>query len=164
MSLQEIQTKIREYSQINNALLDVQREMESEYAKIKKQYTPVLIQKATKLKNLRQEILELIDINRHLFDRPKTQSLYGITFGLRKKKGTLKVAKNTVDLIKKHFKDDWQQFIQVKESVMKSALNRLDARTLRKIGVTVENDTEVPLVKSDFDKIEKFIDALLKEE
>ncbi|WP_457571843.1 host-nuclease inhibitor Gam family protein [Desulfovulcanus sp.] len=163
MTLETIQKKVREYSQINNALVDLQREMENEFAKVKKQYTPVLIKRASALKKLRQEIIGLIETNKELFERPKSQSLYGITFGIRKRKGRLVIGENTIQLIKKYFRDNYDEFIQTKESIVKSALNRLDAKMLKKIGVSVIRDEEEPFVKSDFDKIEKFIDALIKE-
>ena len=43
-----------------------------------------------------------------------------------------------------------------------AALEQLDARTLKRLGVSVTNDTDAPLIKSVDGDVEKLVAALIK--
>lgn len=81
-----------------------------------------------------------------------------------KKKGTLEATEKTVELIKKHFPDKVDELIRTKEEPVKEALANMTAVELKKIGVKVIADSDEAVVKSDFEKIEKFINSLIQDE
>jgi hypothetical protein len=162
--LNEIHESISEYSKLNNSLLDTYRTIESEVAEVKKRHLPAVIDSATKLKEIKLLLIGKIEEAKESFVKPKTQSLYGITFGFRKKKGSISVSDETVALIKKRYPSNYDEFLRVKEEPIKESLNNLSVKELKGIAVSVVADSDEVVIKSDIDKIEKFINSMIGED
>lgn len=163
MTLRELEEKVAPYSDLNRELTDTVREMEDEIAAIRRKYTPIVTELATKAKEMRGELSEAIETAPELFVKPRTQTIYGIKFGLKKNKGKLLPSDRTVELTKKFFPDA-PELIRIKEEPNIKAIANLSATELKKIGVTVTADSDEVVITSDFDKIEKLIEGLLSEE
>ena len=67
-------------------------------------------------------------------------------------------------LIKKHFPELIEGLIRVKETPIKNALVEMAAVDLKKLGVSVENDTDEVFIKATDSEIDKIVDGILKAE
>jgi hypothetical protein len=98
-----------------------------------------------------------------LFDKPKTRVLHGIKVGYRKQPGQIQF-ENETDLlttIHRLYGEDAHQLINTKESVSKTALADLPAKDLKKLGVTLTDDTDVVTIKPADSDLDKLISALI---
>ena len=106
---------------------------------------------------------EAIDANRGLFERPRTQSVEGVKYGLRKKPGRLVVDSQEAAIarLRKRLGAAAEAHVRTREELVKDGLRELDARTLAHIGVSVVEDTDVVTVAAPKDDLDKLVDALL---
>lgn len=106
-----------------------------------------------------------IDSAPELFQKPKSLVLHGVRVGYQKQRGQLTIEDETqtVRLIRKYFPAEFDRLVKVSEKPLKPALNQLSAAELRRLGVTVEADTEAVLIKPTDSEVDKLVDALLKE-
>jgi hypothetical protein len=69
-----------------------------------------------------------------------------------------------VKLIKKHLPDQADILIKTTEKPIRDTLQGLTAAELKRIGVTVDETGDVVVIKSTDSEIDKFVEALLKDE
>lgn len=109
------------------------------------------------------ELEAAVIVGKALFDKPKTRVLHGIKVGYRKQPGQIQF-ENETDLlatIHRLYGEDAHQLINTKESVSKSALADLPAKDLKKLGVTLTDDTDVVTIKPADSDLDKLISALI---
>lgn len=101
--------------------------------------------------------------NKSEFEKPKSRVIENIKVGFRKSAGKITFAnpEQTVALIKKLFPELAPTLIQTKEVPVKDALGNLPAKDLKRVGVTVSEDTDEPFIKATDSDIDKLIDALI---
>ena len=166
MELSELEKLVKDYADTKKTLTERVIDMTDEVELVKRKYVPgikrIASTVAEKLSVLREAILD----NTHLFIKPRTFILHGIKVGLQKGKGELSWDddEQVVKLIKKHFPEKTDVLIQTKEVPVKSALAALTVKELERIGITVENTGDEPVVKSTDNDIDKFVKSLLKED
>jgi len=99
-----------------------------------------------------------------LFARPRTIVVHGVKIGLRKGKGGLEWddEENVVRLIKKIFPDQAEVLIRTTEQPVKNALAELPASDLKRLGVTVEETGDVPVVQPADSVVDKVVKAFFK--
>jgi hypothetical protein len=110
-------------------------------------------------------IICAVDGNRSLFERPKSQIVEGIKFGLRKGAGGISWEDDdqVVNLIDKNFtKPEAALLIKTTRKPIKSAINDLDVSDLKKIGCTIEDTGNVAFAKPVDTAVDKIVNALLK--
>ncbi|MFM9902167.1 MAG: hypothetical protein ACKVOT_14240 [Polaromonas sp.] len=110
------------------------------------------------------ELLAHIGEAPHLFIKPKSMVLHGLTFGYRKGKGSIEWDDDdqVVKLVRKHFPDQFEVLIKVTEKPIKTAIGNLSVAELKKIGVTVEDTSDVSFAKDATAEVDKLVKALLK--
>ena len=117
------------------------------------------------------ELQELINANPALFVKPRTHVVDGLKYGLQKKPGRLEWADDhqVVQRIYKLCADDTispeqaDLLIARTEKPVAKALEKLDAKLLKRLGVTVAADCDEPLIKSVDGEVEKAINAVIKD-
>lgn len=164
-TLGEIEIQTKKYSDVSSQLASMVDTMEGEITKVKKKYLEKIIPLAETV-SIEKAILE-DDIKKSpdLFVKPRSFSFHGIKVGYQKKKGRIEIIdeQKTIELIEKKLEDKADNIILSTKSVIKKALETLDVKELKMIGCEVKADCDEVLIKSDRDKIEKFIDSLIKE-
>lgn len=125
---------------------------------------PELKKAAAKAKDAAAALLADIKANPTLFADPRSYTVYGIKFGMRKGSGTMQWEddETVVKLIRKHLEDQADILIHVEESPVKAALNQLDVKQLKMIGVTVESTGDVAFAKDETSDIDQVLKALVK--
>lgn len=108
-------------------------------------------------------LVQDIQANPGLFERPRTQTAHGIKFGLAKGKGKVEIADpdKTVRLIKKHLPEKADLLIDVKETPAKDAIAMLPADDLKRIGCTVTGTGDQVVIRPVDGDVDKIVKALI---
>jgi len=165
-TLGEIELLTKDFSQVREKLSEKIRTLEDEIAALKRRRLPV-IKTAVNMVMEKQEILKAaLEASRSLFVRPRTMVFHGVKIGFQKAKGKISWTDDAqvVKLIKKHLPDQADVLIKITEKPIKDALANLPAADLKRIGVTVEDTGDSVVIKSTDSEIDRFVDALLKED
>jgi hypothetical protein len=120
-------------------------------------------------KDRKAKLNESVQAHQDLFVKPRTMTLHGITFGL--KKGAGKITWECDDEViieraEKLFKDDpaaLALLIANKKTLQKDALKMLDGKLLAKLGAEVEGTGDVVVIKSSDSDVDKLVARVLKE-
>ena len=113
----------------------------------------------------RDRLREAIAENPELFERPRTRALEGVKVGYRKQPGRIECdEERAIARIRKLQPDREADLVRVRESLVRSALKNLDAKTLASIGVTVVEVDDQIVIAAANDDLDKLVDALLSED
>ncbi|PKN71221.1 MAG: hypothetical protein CVU54_02020 [Deltaproteobacteria bacterium HGW-Deltaproteobacteria-12] len=166
MNLIDIEKLTKTFADARQLLADRVRGLEEELQTIKRRRMPGIRSAVNTVMEHHVELKAAVEESSSLFIRPKTIILHGVKVGFQKAKGKLSWNDDAqvVRLIKKHFPDQEDILIKKTEKPSKDALMNLPAADLKKIGVTVNETGDQVVIKSTDSEIDKFVDALLKEE
>lgn len=165
-SLEAICTLAAGYDKRRRALLDLLEQVEEERKAVLGPYLPALARENRALGQAKRRLHEAIAANPQLFEKPKTITAHGVKFGFRKQKGSLVIADNavTVRRIKALLPEKLEALICVSERPVKKALEGLDGKTLKALGVSLGDTTDVVTISSPDGNLEKLIQQLLEAE
>ncbi len=165
-SLTEIEKLAKDLAEARLNLRECLDEVETEVSAIKKKFLPAIRRAVEKAAQRHEALRQAVQEAPDLFIKPKTVIFHGVRLGYRKSKGGIswEDEDQVLKLIKKHFPDDWETYVKVTESVMKSALEGLSVADLKKIGVTVTETGDEVFIKPTDSEIDKMINAILKDE
>lgn len=150
-------------AEIHGELAAAVRAEDREIAAVRARHARQLGSLARAFRRAFDALHDAVDANRSLFRRPKTFILHDIRLGLMKGKGRIawddeeKVIARLKILLPERLDD----LIQTTEALRKSALAALDARTLKRLGVSVVESGDEVVVKPAPSAVEKRIAALL---
>ena len=98
-----------------------------------------------------------------LFDSPRTITVDGIRFGLRKQPGAIALGDEalTIERLRARFPDQAEALIRVKETLDRSALRKLQAGELAQLGVTIEKATDDVVIAAASSDLDRVVAALL---
>ena len=164
-NLGTIEALTKDYAEANNTLADEVKAMEKEIDSVKMKWLKRIKPLAEKTAEEKAVLFTAIDESRELFQKPRSYTIAGIKVGLQKKKGTLQIADKdkTIELIKKKLAEKAEILIKDEPKIIKKAIENLTVKELKSIGVEITKDSDDILIKSDADKIEKFINSLIEE-
>lgn len=139
--------------------------LENEIRKVKKQHLPAIRSWAEKAAEAQELLKQVVEEHPECFVKPKTKIFHGIKFGWRKLIGEMTWEDETsvLKLIKKHFGDQVDVLIKTTEKPAKGALEQLPAGDLKKLGITISDDTDEVTIKFTDSEIDKIVDAILAE-
>lgn len=166
-TLQEIERAALAYADARTLLASHVQTLNDEIEKAKRTRISLIRRAVARAAEKQADLQALIADSRALFAKPKTRVLHGVKVGYAKQPGALEIADEEATLarIKKLFADDedmLQQLIKTTEKPIKDALGELSGEKLKKLGVTVTNDTEKVVIKPADSEVDKIVDALLK--
>lgn len=137
---------------------------ESAMNEIRAQHLPTIKRCVQLAARSRQRLADLVAANPQLFTKPKSQTFAGVKLGYRKGSGKMEWddPDKVLERIKKLYPGDASKaYINTKESPDKKALEDLDAKTLGKLGITLEDTADIVFIKVTDSEVEKTIKALL---
>ncbi len=166
MELIDIDKLAKDFAAAREVLADRVRSLESILTRIKLRRLPGIKSAANTVIEMQAVLKAAIEESRQLFIRPKTMVMHGVKLGFQKSKGKLSWSDpdQVVKLIKKHFPEQADVLIKTTETPVKDALQQLTAADLKKLGITVDETGDVVVIKSTDSEIDKFVDALLKDD
>ena len=108
---------------------------------------------------IEEQIKQELTANKDLFKKPKTKVIHGLKLGFRKGKGKLIINDEDalIKKLKRDYHDDIGALVKKTETIVKSGIEKLDARELKRLGVTIENASDEVV----FSIVEDSIDDLL---
>ncbi|MFP4596501.1 host-nuclease inhibitor Gam family protein [Ralstonia sp.] len=166
MDMATIEKEAQRYAEARADLADLVSEMRTEQEAVKKRYITAIRKAVAKAQQRRDELYIDVEVSPELFKRPKSRVLHGIRVGWRKAKGKLSFpdSQKLVDRIKKMLPERAGDLVKVEEKPIRAELNKLDAGTLKKLGVEVQADQEQPIVEPTDNEIDRIVDALISTE
>lgn len=111
-----------------------------------------------------QAIRDLIEANRGEFSQPKSRTLHGVKCGLRAGGGkmTFEDEARTVHLIEKLYTEkEAETLLHIIKRPNKEALETLEAKELKKLGVEIIGTDDVVFVKAVDSDLDQIVKALL---
>lgn len=171
MSLADIQKRAQALSKTRDCLTGLFRTLEREITTVKNGSLPEIKRVARQIARQHTELQELIAANPALFAKPRTYVVDGLKFGMQKKVGKLqweddaKLVGRIEGLTVQELITPEQQdmlITTVKKPVAK-ALEQLDGKLLKRLGVTLTADSDEPLIKSVDGEVEKAVNAIIKD-
>ena len=155
----------RNYARAQDRLADLVEEVRAEQRKVARMRMRALKARAGELVAAHKDLAEAVEAHRDLFDRPKTRTVDGIRYGLRKQPGRVEVddEAKTMERIGRHMPDWRDTLIRTKRVLNKSALKDLDSRSLAKIGVRLVEVDDVVVVTAAAGDLDKVVEALIGE-
>lgn len=166
ITMKEIERRARAYAEDQRALRFLLDALNAELEDAKRRSMKSIRRAVERAKTSRSELSAALEARKDLFVKPRTVVVDGIKVGWQKQKGTLSYedAEQVCKLIRRHLPDMAEALIVVSERPVKDALAALPASDLRRIGVTLTNDTDVVVIKDTSGDIDKLVDALLRED
>lgn len=166
MNLGDIEKLTKAFAEAREVLADRVRELEEIITTYRRRRLPGIKSAVNTVTEMQSVLKAALEEGRSLFVRPRTMIMHGVKVGFQKGKGTISWGDEdqVIKLIKKHLPEQADILIKTKEKLVKDALQNLPAADLKKIGVTVEETGDQVVIKSTDSEIDKFVDALLKEE
>lgn len=167
----ELQKRAEVVSAARDAVAANLRALEQAVEALKSERMPDIRKAARKMAREHLALKELIEAHPEMFKKPRTYVVAGIKYGLQKQPGRLTWPCDAT-LIKRIrtladegalSADQVELLINTTERPVAKALEKLDARILKRLGVTVGADTDEPLIKSVDGDVEKAINAIVKE-
>lgn len=156
--------KTKEFSEARAELARRVRELKDEIDKAKRKAMLGIRNAVEKAAEAHVALHGVLEENPDLFVKPRSQTFFGIKVGYRKGTGELTWSdgEKLVELIRKHFAEQFDVLIKTTYKPVKDALAQLSAEDLKKIGVKVGSVDDEVFIKPTDTEIDKLVTALLK--
>jgi DNA-binding transcriptional MocR family regulator len=165
ITLVEIDSLAKQYAKARAVVSERVNELEAEVATLQRRRIGGIKVAAAEAADIAAKLRALVEQAAHLFVKPKTMTLHGITVGFRKGAGKVEWEDDAkvVSLIRKHLPEQADVLIITEEKPSADAMKNLDARELAKIGARMEGTGEFVVVKSADSAVDKLVAKILKE-
>lgn len=165
--LENMRKQAAAYAQCRDQLAALVQAMKDEMSAIERGAMPAILKAARKIAALHDELKGSIESHPECFIKPRSQVVDGLKFGLQKQKGKMswdsdeELARRVQRLAQDGALSDEQAalLLEWRPRPVAAALEQLDARLLKRLGVTVTSDTDAPLIKS----VDADVDKLLRQ-
>lgn len=164
-TLTDMESLAKGFGETHESLAAAVRRLNDEVEAAQSRALPEIKLLVRETKRRKAKLEAAIEANPALFAKPKTQQAHGVRFGLKKEKGkvTFANAAMVIELIKRHRPRPLSLLVKTTETPIKDALSKLPGDMLKKLGVTVGQDSDRPYIKLTDSEVEKLVAALLAE-
>jgi len=166
MTLSEIEALTKSYSEARAYLTGIITELQAELERVKHPVLPVIRDAVGDVAAAHDALKAALEEAPELFERPKTRTFHRVKVGYRKQAGKVTMADEakTISLIRKQLpKNQAELLIRVRESVHKPAVYDLTAADLKRLGISIADDTDEVVIKPVDNDVDKLVNALLAE-
>lgn len=171
MTLEPLQKRAETLSKTRDVLSNLFKTLQSNIDTVKFGALPEIKRVARLITKQHTELQDLIAANPDLFVRPRTYIVDGLKFGMKKQPGKLEWAdddKLCERIHKLEKAGDIEQavaelLITVTEKPVAKALEKLDGKLLKRLGVELTKDTDKAVIASVDSEVEKAVNALIKD-
>ena len=170
-TLADIQKQAEKLSQARDALTGHLRALQVEVDAAKAAALPDIRAIARRISKQHTELQQAIRANPALFVKPRTYVIDGLKFGMQKKVGTLqweddqKLCERIHHLVaeKALTSEQERMLIATTEKPVAKTIEALEGKLLKRLGITLGQDVDEPLIKSVDGEIEKAVNAVIKD-
>ena len=164
MTLDSIIDLARAYARARSDLEDVTDDIRERRRKAVRSRLTALRSRIAETAAAREALTTAITAAPLLFAKPRTQTVDGVKFGYRKKVGAIACDDDAVaEAIRKTFPARYKQLVRTKVQVDKTALRKLPAGDLARLGVTIEDPVDEVAISVAASDVDKLVDALLED-
>lgn len=164
-TMQGIEALTRHYAAARKALLLTVDELNERLDKTRSRYIEDIRLGLEDVVKKQEALKRAIEASPELFKKPKTAVFHDIKVGFQKGKG--KISWEDDDLLVKRIHrlipDQAGVVLKTEEVPVKKALEQLDAKVLKKLGITVEDAGDQVVIRPVDSEAEKEIKAMLRE-
>jgi len=123
---------------------------------------PDLKKLSAKVAVLHDQLIELLNKHKDLFESPRSAAFHGIKVGFAKGKGKVVIDNPdaTIKAIEKKLPEQLDTLAPSARKLSLTALALLDVKTLKSIGGHVSEATDEPFVKCPSDDTDKFVEQI----
>lgn len=169
--LEHMRRQAAAYAQCRDQLAALVAAMKEEMSAIERGHTPAILKAARRIAALHDELRASIEAHPECFVRPRSVVVDGLKFGLQKQKGRMhwdsdeELARRIKALARSGDLSPEQvnALIDWRPKPVAAALEQLDARLLKRLGITVTSDTDAPLIKTVNGDVEKLVAQIVKQ-
>lgn len=171
ITLADLQKRAEELSRLRDALAAQYTALEAEALQLKQMREPAIRRITRQIVRHHNELAELIRANQQLFVKPRTCVVDGLKFGLQKHKGRMswdddeavceRIARLAADGVMT--REQASMCVAARLRPVAAALEQLDGKLLKRLGITVSADTDAPLIKSVDSEIERAVNAVIRQ-
>jgi len=164
-TLSDIELLTMKYKSARDLLAGRVQGLQDEIERIKRRAMPGIKKAVAAAKQAESELYAAIESAPELFRKPRTLVLSGIRVGYCKGQGQIRYQdpNQVVKLIHKHFPEQADVLIAVRETPVRKALAQLSAAELKNLGVTLVQTGDQVVIKPTDSEVDKVVNALLKE-
>lgn len=160
-----------DYAACRDRLAALVQAVREQVSTIERGATPEILKAARKIAALHNDLQAAITAHPECFVRPRTMVVDGLKFGLQKQKGRISweddraLCERIMKLTESGAIEPQQAetLIEYRPRPVADALEQLDAKTLKRLGVTVTLDSDAPLIKTVDSDIEKIVTQMVKQ-
>lgn len=160
-----------DYAACRDRLAALVQAVREQVSTIERGATPEILKAARKIAALHNDLQAAITAHPECFVRPRTMVVDGLKFGLQKQKGRISweddgaLCERIMKLTESGAIEPQQAetLIEYRPRPVAAALEQLDAKTLKRLGVTVTLDSDAPLIKTVDSDIEKIVTQMVKQ-
>ncbi len=166
LKLADIEVFTNEYAKKRQLVVELADTMRQEMEAVKRKHITELKIRVASAAEKKQELSNVLEANKELFDKPRAHIFNGIKVGFQKQKGTITWddTDKVVELIKKNFPDLVDTMLKIETSPVKASLEQLSVSDLKSIACTMEGSGDKLLIKPVDVNVDKLVEALLKDE
>ncbi len=158
----EIGRLARAYADAREALAEVAEEVRAVQRQAVRGRLRALRARAARASAAREALAEAVDANRELFGKPRTRTVDGVKFGLRKSPGRIEGdAAAAVARIEARLPEQAARLVRTRKELVKTALLTLPAKELAALGVAVVDTEDRVVAQAAADDVDRLVDALL---
>lgn len=162
--MQQLELLAEDVRNARNALGEVVTDLESRISEIRRTFLAPMRERVCALNDAQDALRAAVkQSSDDLWKRRRTRTAHGIRFGWMKGKGkiTWTDEAKVIERIKQEFGDQADTYVRSKESVVKDAIQQLDAKRLKKLGITVTDGSDEVVIKDTAGELDKLIDMLM---
>lgn len=171
LSMEQMQKRAAAVAAVRTTLADLLSALEAELQTVKDGHLQDIRRAARRVADGHNKLRDAIEANPDLFKRPRTQTVDGLRFGYRKKVGKMtwdddaKVIERMrrLQALGEISAEQMELLINKVERPVVKALEQLDGRMLKRLGVEVQADSDQVVILGVDAQIEKQIDAMIKD-
>ena len=165
MTIDDIMDLARTYASARDAMEEVLDDIRDRRRQAVRSRLRALRNRAAETAAAKDALRAAVGAEPELFARPRTQTVDGVKFGWRKQQGSIEIADEgeVVKRIRKTLPDREAALVRVKTTVDKTALRKLPAADLAKIGLFIADPVDEVAITVPSTDIDKLVDALLEE-
>jgi len=166
LTLDNIMALARVYASSRDAMEEVLDDIRDRRRQAVRSRMRALRNRVAECASAKEALRAAVEAAPELFAKPRTQTADGVKFGWRKQSGAIEIAdeKKVVERIRKKLPDRVASLVKVKETVDKTALRKLKAADLAKLGLSIADPVDEVTITVPSTDIDKLVNALLEED
>lgn len=163
MSMESIEHLTEEYACARSRLAVEVQALQDEIEAVKRRRLAAIKAALVAARTARDDLQAEVENSPDLFKRPKSRIFHGVKVGFMKGKGKLVFANEAkvVAAIKRQLPDQAEHLIKVTEKPVRKALEQLDTKQLKRLGISIEETGDEVVIKPVDGDVDKLVSALL---